>query len=196
MTKITDLADELTFTSDYLTDAFYDELQEFADSGRSLGASTDAVLRSECEALLCHEARLIDEQRYGEWLALFARQCIYWVPFDDRADPRGHVNLAFDDRRRLEDRLLRLRSGYAHTMRPDRRFQHLVANVEAWEIGAERRRVVASQLVFEYRAGHEITRHVFRSDHLLMREDGAWRVRVKRCVLLNRDAAMEPPTLL
>lgn len=196
MTRPNELAAELTFTSDYLTDAFYDSLVEFVRSGDRLGRSHDASIRAECEALLYHEARLLDEQRFAEWLSLFTRQCIYWIPFDDRADPRVHVNLAFDDRRRLEDRLLRLRSGYAHTLKPERRFQRAISNVEAWEIGPNQRRVVASQVTYEFRPGHEITRHLFRSDHLLVREQGEWQIAIKRCVLLNRDAAFEPPTLL
>ncbi len=196
------LAGELTFTSDYLTDAFYDDLLRFVGAGASLGPSlgatsgSDLQARAECEALLYQEARLMDERRYADWLTLYTRQCLYWIPFDDRADPRNHVNLAFDDRRRLEDRLLRLQSGYAHTLKPDRRFQHLVTAVEAWQLEPDRRRVQSSQVVYEYRPGHEVAQHLFRADHLLVREAGAWRIAIKRCVLVQRDAAIEPPTLL
>ena len=37
-------------------------------------------------AFVVHEARLIDEGRYDEWLALFADDGRYWVPL--RVPPR------------------------------------------------------------------------------------------------------------
>ena len=33
-----------------------------------------------CEAFLVHEARLLDDGRFEEWLALFTTDAWYWVP--------------------------------------------------------------------------------------------------------------------
>jgi ethylbenzene dioxygenase subunit beta len=35
---------------------------------------------TEVEAFILREARLLDEQRYADWLELFAEDAIYWVP--------------------------------------------------------------------------------------------------------------------
>lgn len=192
----TPLGEALTFTSDYVTDELYDSLMRDCALARTLRAQIDTRIGAACAALLHHEARVIDEGRLDEWLALFSRECIYWIPFDEHADPRTHVNLAFDDRRRLEDRLLRLRSGHAHTMSPARRIQHVVSAVEGWEVSPTRRIALSSQTTFEYRRHHGVTRHVFRAMHVLVLEGEHWRIALKRCVLLDIDAAFEPPTLL
>jgi len=187
---------ELTQSSDYLTDAFYQGLLDDREQSRNLGPCVDFDLVKECEALLHYEARLMDEYRYKDWLDLYTKDAIYWVPYDDNADIRTHVNLMFDDRRRLEDRILRLLSKFAHTLSPDRSFQHHISNVEAWELPDGRRKVLSKQIVYEYRTGHEIARHVYSADHTLKQVEGVWKVAVKRSVLLNITAAVEPPTLL
>ena len=127
---------ELTQHSNYLTDDFYLALLQDRDAVAGLGPCTDAALVAECSRLLHYEARLLDQQHFDQWLDMYTRDAIYWVPYDDSADVRTHVNLVFDDRRRLEDRILRLTGGHAHTMSPQRRLQHAISNVEAWEMDA------------------------------------------------------------
>ena len=47
-----------------------------------------ALDRSKIENFLYHEARLMDEHAYADWLALFTGDARYWVPSnDDDADP-------------------------------------------------------------------------------------------------------------
>ena len=48
------------------------------------------------------EARLLDEQRWDEWLALFADDGRYWVPLQGAAQEEGALHNALAD----EDRLL------------------------------------------------------------------------------------------
>jgi len=40
------------------------------------------------------EARLADEARYAEWLALWTDDAVYWVPAttDPAADPETHIS--------------------------------------------------------------------------------------------------------
>lgn len=192
--KASDL--ELTYDSDYLTNEFYESLLSDRDAAKEFGPCVDFDLARECAALLNYEARLLDQKRYKLWLEMFTADTIYWVPYDDEADIRTHVNLMFDDRRRLEDRVLRLLSRFAYTLAPQREFQHIVSNVEAWDMPDGRRRVLASQIAYEYRRDHAVARHIYRTDHTLRLENKQWKIAVKRCVLLNIDAAVEPPTLL
>ncbi|MEA2987083.1 MAG: hypothetical protein QOD94_3337, partial [Alphaproteobacteria bacterium] len=64
-----------------------------------------------CEQFLVHEARLLDEARFDEWLALFTEDAWYWVPVDaEQKDPFTTVSLIYDDRRLLETRVRRLAS--------------------------------------------------------------------------------------
>jgi len=66
------------------------------------------AVRDEFRRLLEREARLLDQLRYDDWLALYTAECVYWVPSTPNAgDPRREIAIMFDDRRRLEDRIYR-----------------------------------------------------------------------------------------
>src|SRR5262249_51901988 len=64
-----------------------------------------------CERFLMHEARLLDEARFDEWLALFTEDAWYWIPIEpEQKSPFDTVSLIYDDRRLLETRVRRLAS--------------------------------------------------------------------------------------
>jgi 3-phenylpropionate/cinnamic acid dioxygenase small subunit len=110
----------------------------------------DPAARDQARILLEREARLLDEGRFEEWLGLFAPQCAYWIPARPGAgDPRREVSVAFDDRRRLEDRIYRLRTGSAWSQAPASRTMRLVSNVEVFENMMLRSKFMVS----EFRAG-------------------------------------------
>ena len=81
--------------------------------GRRLGASramsivdADRDLRAEVEQLLFLEARLADESRYEEWLALMTDDVRYWVPSGPADyDPDTRISFVNDNRSRLETRV-------------------------------------------------------------------------------------------
>jgi benzoate/toluate 1,2-dioxygenase beta subunit len=173
----------------------YAALLRWRSEGAALGPAKDAGLTAECAAFLHHEARLLDRRDFSGWLSLVADDGIYWVPMDDGADPRSTVNIAFDDHRRLEDRITRLRTGFAHNQEPDRRMRHLISNVEAWSRGNDRR-VMANAHVFEHRTGRPMVDYVVGLDYWLTPSAQGWRIKVKRAVLLNSLDGIELPTLL
>jgi len=105
------------------------------------------------------------------------------------------VNIAFDDHRRLQDRIARLRTGFAHNQEPDRRMRHIVGNVEAWAVGTDRR-VMANAHVFEHRTGRPMVDYVVGLDYWLVPTLTGWKIKVKRAVLLNSMDGLELPTLL
>ena len=46
---------------------------------------------------VAHEARLLDERRHDEWLALFADDGRYWVPLQGAAQAEGAPHNALAD---------------------------------------------------------------------------------------------------
>ncbi|HSM19224.1 MAG TPA: aromatic-ring-hydroxylating dioxygenase subunit beta, partial [Hyphomicrobiales bacterium] len=112
-----------SLTSHYVGNEFYEKLvADFADWRREERESDDPALRDSCRRLLEREARLLEELRLDDWLALYAPECLYWVPTTpDGGDPRREVAVAFDDRRRLEDRVYRLQLAHAWSQRPPSR---------------------------------------------------------------------------
>jgi 3-phenylpropionate/cinnamic acid dioxygenase small subunit len=83
-----------------------------------------------CEQFLLHEARLLDEGKFDDWLALFTPEAWYWVPSEpDQADPVETVSLIYDDRRLLETRVRRLASPRMYSQEPRSRTSRIVTNV-------------------------------------------------------------------
>src|SRR5689334_4900310 len=128
----------------YVTDGFYRALiKNFSDWQRDECAVSDMAERDLFRRLIEREARLLDQLRYEEWLALFAPECIYWVPATPTGgDPRREVAVMFDDRRRLEDRVFRLRTGYAWSQAPASRTVRMVSNVEVFVADRDDMRMV------------------------------------------------------
>lgn len=77
-----------------------------------------------------HEARLLDEQRWEEWLALFADDGFYWVPaMHGQADPLSQNSLAYEDHLLLRLRVERLRDR-PFSQRPPSRSQHILQETD------------------------------------------------------------------
>ena len=121
-------------TSHYVTDALYARvIADFTDWQGDELAITHLPIRDHARQLVEREARLLDQHRYEDWLAMFTPACIYWVPGTPAAgDPRREITVTFDDRRRLEDRVYRLRTGYAWSQAPASRTVRMTTNVEVF----------------------------------------------------------------
>ena len=170
-----------------IDDAFYEKLmQDFSGwQKREIG---DPALREECRMLLEREARLLDEGRFEEWLALFSPQCVYWVPGTPGAgDPRREVTVAFDDRRRLEDRIYRLRTGSAWSQAPASRTVRLVSNVEVFD----NMMVRSNFLLSEWRQGETRLWSGWCGYRL---KD--WKIEVKQVNLIDCDQNLRNPSII
>src|SRR5215468_12294243 len=78
---------------------------------RAARRAVEPLDRERCEQFLLHEARLLDEAKFDDWLALFTADAWYWVPSEPEQDnPHDTVSLIYDDRRLLETRVRRLAS--------------------------------------------------------------------------------------
>jgi benzoate/toluate 1,2-dioxygenase beta subunit len=180
----------------YVDDRFYSELvQAFKDWDRAELEVKDPKTRDECRQLLEREARLLDQNRFEDWLALYAENCIVWVPAAEAAgDPRREVAIYFDDRRRLEDRIFRLRTGKAWSQVPASRCVRQVTNVEVFRAGAEgeKRLMVRSNLLMtEFRAGETRLIAAWCAHRL-----GGGRIEVKQINLIDRDQSLRNPSVL
>lgn len=185
-------------TSYYVTDAFYRELiAQFSDWQRDELAVADPAVREACRMLLEREARLLDQLRYEDWLRLFAPECIYWVPATPTAgDPRREVAVTFDDRRRLEDRIFRLRTGFAWSQAPASRTVRLVTNVEAFATDRDTARMIRSNFLITEFWGEETRILSGWSAHRVVGQDGRWQIAVKQVNLLECDQSIRNPSII
>jgi benzoate/toluate 1,2-dioxygenase subunit beta len=84
----------------------------------------------EYQRFIYDEAALIDDAEFEAWLDLFAEDGIYCIPIDSRREnPRAGLNLVYDDKSRLRDRVRRLTSGFSHSEDPPSRTSHLLGNM-------------------------------------------------------------------
>lgn len=158
---------------------------------------TGASAWNEAYAVLAREAHLLDDREYGSWLDLFTEECLYWMPVDPLCrDGALRLNVFYDDRARMEDRVARLRSGAAYSEDPPtltaRSFSALEVEHEAERDGLL---VRSNFMLVAYRGGD--TRHLGgRYLHRLARRDGGLRIAEKRVVLLGSDAPQRPMAFL
>ncbi len=81
---------------------------------------------------LVAEAKLLDQLEFRPWLDLFAPESLYWIGTTPSPDPTAELCTGFDDRRRLEDRIVRLETGTAYSQLPPSRTCRLLTNFEFW----------------------------------------------------------------
>lgn len=145
------------------------------------------------EKLLQTEARLLDEGRYADWLALYAEDCEYWVPATPaQTDAREQVSLFYEDRTLMETRVRRLGHSKAHSLVPPVRTSRLVGNIDiASAAGVPFELVVTSSFhLIEFR---HAAQRIFggRYRHRIRATDAGLKIVSKRVDLINCDAAHE-----
>ena len=139
------------------------------------------------------EARLADEARYAEWLALWTEEAVYWVPAstDPDADPETRISHIYDNRARLETRIKLLQTGHRYSQEPASLMRRLISNIEVVD-GRDGQLVAGSNFILaelSIQAKAEMHWWVGRATHHLRRVEGALRMSLKKVVLIN---AAEP----
>jgi 3-phenylpropionate/cinnamic acid dioxygenase small subunit len=136
------------------------------------------------------EARLLDEQRFEEWLDLFAEDGHYWMPVEwGQSDPRLTTSLMYEDKLLLKIRVDRLRGNRTYSQKPRSRSHHLlqVPQIDA-RSDDEKLYVTWTPMHYvEVRADKQTLFAAWATHHLTLVE-GALKIRLKRVDLVNCDA--------
>jgi len=139
------------------------------------------------------EARLLDQRRYEEWVALFLPDARYWVPVSlDQPSPEAGPSHFHDDIQVLMVRTHRLANPRAFAAEPAPRTAHIVSGVASQE-NADGIMVTSSQIMLEYRnrGNYDEDQRLFGGQvtHHLKRIDGEYRIAQKRIDLINAEGA-------
>ena len=137
------------------------------------------------------EARLLDEQRFDEWLKLFAEDGRYWMPLEHgQTDRRLTASLMDEDLLLLRIRVERLAGMRTYSQKPKSRCHHLLQKPQIDQLDTDTNCYVA------WTAMHYVESRQDRQDfyaawvrHELTTVGGALRIRMKRVDLMNCDAA-------
>ncbi|HEY2976529.1 MAG TPA: aromatic-ring-hydroxylating dioxygenase subunit beta [Burkholderiaceae bacterium] len=142
---------------------------------------------------IAHEARLLDERRHDEWLALFADDGRYWVPLQGAAQREGapHNSLADEDRLLLQLRIERLKSPRAHSQHPPSRCQHVLqAAVVTRDDSGDGWCELCTPFVYIESRGERQLMLAGTYVHRLVKAASGWRIRLKRVNLLDAGAPL------
>ena len=164
---------------------------KISSAANRLSAAAEPLDVARCEQFLVHEARLLDDARFDEWLALFTADAWYWVPIEaEQKNPHETVSLIYDDRRLLETRVRRLASPRIYSQEPRSRTSRMVANVTIEEAEAAACTVRSKFLTLEYRREGQ---RMFGGTvfHRLVQTDEGVRIAWKRVNLVNCDAPID-----
>ncbi|MGO9047073.1 MAG: aromatic-ring-hydroxylating dioxygenase subunit beta [Xanthobacteraceae bacterium] len=185
-------------SSYYVSDALYRELTaNFSDWQDDARALSDLAIRDEFRRLLEREARLLDQLRYDDWLAMYTPECVYWVPSTpDAGDPRRAIAIMFDDRRRLEDRVYRLRTGFAWSQAPASRTVRLIANVEVFATANDDARMLRSNFLISEFWGDETRLLSGWAGHHVTRSEAEWKIQAKQVNLIDCDQSIRNPSII
>jgi len=184
-------------TSHYIGNEFYAELvANFSDWQAVELEVSDLALRDSCRRFIAKEARLLETNKHNDWLALFTDECLYWVPASiGGGDPRKEVAVAFDDRRRLEDRVFRLQNEYAWSQQPVSRTSRMISNITIFSVDDPSIVMVRSNFrITEFQAGDR-REYAGWSAHRLRDTGDSWKILVKQVNLIDCDQNLRNPSI-
>ena len=149
------------------------------------------IARDDVIGFVYHEARLLDEQRFDEWLALFAEDGRYWMPLEHgQTDRRLTASLMDEDLLLLRIRVERLKGLRTYSQKPKSRCHHLLQQpqLDAFDPASGQFTVWTSMHYVETRQDRQDL-YAAWATHDLVVIAGSLRIRMKRVDLVNCDAA-------
>lgn len=146
-----------------------------------------SVDRDLIERFLFHEAHLMDEHRYDDWLALWALdEATYWIPANaDDADPTLNVSIIYDRRGQLRNRIQRLKETLWLKERAPR-LKRIVGNIALEAERANELTLSSNFLLTELHRGVQ-TLWAGTTTHVLLAHAEGLRIKSKKVVLLNNN---------
>jgi 3-phenylpropionate/cinnamic acid dioxygenase small subunit len=156
---------------------------------------TVGLTRQQAEDVLYHEARLLDERRFEDWLELFTADGLYWLPMDDGVDPALEPSILFADANERALRVYQILHQPHYAQLPPSRTARVVANIEVAPAERDDEVVVYGTLVIhELRGGDHFQLGLGdqralagRCEYRLRHDEGIWRIALKKVMLVDRD---------
>lgn len=156
------------------------------------------LLERQAANFLYHEAELLDERRYEEWLELLADDVRYWMPMRrnvkfgelEREFTREgqDVNWFDEGKDTLTRRVQQILTGVHWAEEPLSRICHMISNVQL--LGVEPSvlepsevRVKCRFLIYRNRVETETDILVGKREDVLRRVDGQWKISRRKIVL-------------
>lgn len=160
--------------------------------------SERVLLQYEVEQFLYHEAALLDDRRFGEWLALIAEDVHYWMPIrrtvtveNLRLEYAGPDGMAYfdDDKTDLRMRVEKLQSNSAWSENPPSRTRHFVSNVRIVEVKGPEIAIEAGIHLYRSRLNDKIDHWIGKRRDCLRRVEGGFEI-FRRHIFLDQTVVL------
>jgi len=160
---------------------------------------TRLLVKQEVEEFLYHEAELLDERRYEDWLDLFAEDARYWMPMrrnvpadePEREFTREGTDVNWFDEGKdtLTRRVKQILTGVHWAEQPPSRICHMVSNVQILDAGPDEVRVKSRFLLYRNRVETETDFLVGKREDVLRRVDGGFKI-ARRKIILDQNVLL------
>ena len=156
------------------------------------------LLKQDIEAFLYHEANLLDDRRYEDWLALLADDVRYWVPMRrnvkfgelEREFTREgqDINWFDEGKQTLTQRVNQILTGVHWAEEPLSRICHIVSNVQVLDAQPSMSdpsevSVKCRFIIYRNRVETETDFLVGKREELLRKTNQGWRIARRKIVL-------------
>lgn len=150
----------------------------------------------EIEQFLYHEAWLLEQGKYEEWLALMADDVTYYIPNRQEASAvADDAMIAYDDRNALKLHVARMYDKRNPALSPPARVKYFVTNIAVVDRAAGETTVRSSVLLYIVR-GSELRHHPISCEYRLRSGDEGWKIAYKKVYLLENDRPLRPLPLI
>ena len=158
------------------------------------------LLKSEIEDFLYHEAELLDNRQFNEWLDLIAEDIRYFMPIrrnvkfgeQERENTSDKSDISWFDEGKvtLAGRVRQINTGLHWAEEPLSRVCHIISNIQVDEPKGDEVRVQSRFFVYRNRLQDETDLFVGRRDDILRRDpETGWKI-AKRTILLEQNVLL------
>lgn len=150
------------------------------------------LLTEEIAQFLYHEAELLDERRFAEWLDLLADDVHYWMPLrrnvkfgeqEHENSPAGGISWFDEGKATLAGRVRQIETGVHWAEEPLSRVCHMVSNVQVLDVRGDEVTVKSRFLVYRNRLVDETDLFVGKREDVVRRADGSWKIATRKIIL-------------
>jgi len=138
-----------------------------------------------------HEARLLDQHRFEEWLALYTDDAYYWMPLEwGQTDPKLVGSLMYEDKLLLQIRVERLKGNRTFSQKPKSRCHHVLQTPQV-DSRDDAKGEYVTWTPMHYIETRQDDQQLYAAwaTHTLAVVGGVLKIKLKRVDLVNCEAA-------
>ncbi|MBV1876554.1 MAG: 3-phenylpropionate/cinnamic acid dioxygenase subunit beta [Pseudomonadales bacterium] len=169
-------------------------MEEFAQ----MDVKARMLLHFEVEQFLYHEAQILDERRFDEWLNLLTEDIHYWMPIrrtttlaqvDSEFTKIGAMALFDDDINFLRMRVAKMSAGNAWSEDPPSRTRHFVNNIQVVGIEGDDIQIKANIHLYRTRLESVEDSWIGRREDVLRRDGDSFKL-ARRYIFLEQTTIL------